>query len=283
MKVLVIIPAHNEAEFIKDTLNSLVQQTHLPAEVIVVNDNSTDSTEAIVQDFSKQYSFIKLVNRTSSNAHEPGSKIVKAFNFGLSQTSTQNMDLICKFDADLIFPADYLEVIVQAFSNEAKLGIYGGFCSIKSNSGWKLENLTGNKHVRGALKAYSKNCFQNIGGLKSEMGWDTIDELLAQYYGFTVKTNSELVVKHLKPTGTRYKTSLARKFGISLHQIRYDIGLAVLTSLKMGLKKHSLKFFIISMLNFFKAKTKKIPYLVDSKQGTFIRKLRWKGVLDKLV
>ncbi|QSS96371.1 glycosyltransferase family 2 protein [Psychroflexus sp. ALD_RP9] len=283
MKVLIIIPAHNEAEFIKETLHSLIQQTLLPAEVIVVNDNSTDSTEAIVEDFSKQYSFIKLINRSSSNTHEPGSKIVKAFNYGLSQTSITYIDIICKFDADLIFPPNYLEAIIQAFKDQPKLGIYGGFCSIKTNSGWKLENLTGNKHVRGALKAYSKKCFKSIGGLKPEMGWDTIDELLAQYYGFTVKTNSELVVKHLKPTGTRYKTALAKKFGISLHQIRYDIGLAVLTSLKIGYKKQSLKFFIISMLNFFKAKTKKIPYLVDSKQGIFIRKLRWKGVLDKLV
>ncbi len=59
-------------------------------------------------------------------------------------------------------------------------------------------------HVRGAFKAYSKACFKAIGGLKCAMGWDTVDELLAQYHGFKIHTDDTLKVKHLRPTGKAY-------------------------------------------------------------------------------
>ena len=43
---------------------------------------------------------------------------------------------------------------------------------------WQLNHPMNKDHVRGAFKAYIKNCFKAIGGLKKAMGWDTIDELL---------------------------------------------------------------------------------------------------------
>ena len=36
------------------------------------------------------------------------------------------------------------------------------------------------------------------------MGWDTIDEILAMYYGFEVKVLNNLKVKHLRPIGDVY-------------------------------------------------------------------------------
>ena len=51
MKYYIVIPAHNEERFIKQTLDSLVSQTTLPSKVIVVDDNSTDATAKIVQIF----------------------------------------------------------------------------------------------------------------------------------------------------------------------------------------------------------------------------------------
>jgi hypothetical protein len=46
----------------------------------------------------------------------------------------------------------------------------------RKNGEWILENLTDKDHIRGALKHTEKK--QQIGGLKAQMGWDTVDELL---------------------------------------------------------------------------------------------------------
>lgn len=281
MKILIIIPAHNEADSIGKTLDSLLAQTFAAQQIIVVDDNSTDETNAIVSKYAEQNSTVKLVYKESSELHEPGSKIIKAFQFGYAN-KTIDYNLVCKYDADLIFPENYLEEMSKAYLTDAKLGIFGGLCSIEKNGKWQLESLTNRDHVRGALKAYSARCFKKINGLIPEMGWDTIDELLCQYHGYKIKTDENLVVKHLKPTGSRYKKSLPKKFGTSLYQMRYDFGLALITSLKMGFNKKDLSFFLKSTSAFLSAKTKKIPYLVNAKQGEFIRQLRWKGVKAKL-
>jgi Glycosyl transferase family 2 len=43
-RVIVFIPAHNEAASIKETISSLRRQTRPPDEIIVVSDNSSDAT-----------------------------------------------------------------------------------------------------------------------------------------------------------------------------------------------------------------------------------------------
>jgi glycosyltransferase involved in cell wall biosynthesis len=72
MNYYIVIPAHNEQEFISLTLESLVKQTLLPKKVVIVNDNSTDNT-AIVLAFAKEHPF-SLVEKKSSTIHLPGSK-----------------------------------------------------------------------------------------------------------------------------------------------------------------------------------------------------------------
>ncbi|MBC7439966.1 MAG: glycosyltransferase family 2 protein, partial [Flavobacterium sp.] len=203
MKYYIIIPAHNEEQFIGLTLNSLLSQTVLPSKIVVVNDNSSDKTETIVNDFSSKNAIISLVNTTSDAAHLPGSKVIRAFQKGL-QTLNNDYDVIVKLDADLILPENYFETIISIFNSDKKIGMAGGFAYIEKNQKWILENLTDKDHIRGAFKAYRKACFQEIGGLKPAMGWDTVDELLAKFHGWKVVTNQDLKVKHLNPTGANY-------------------------------------------------------------------------------
>src|SRR5690554_2606052 len=183
MEIYVVIPAHNEEAFIGATLQSLVEQTLLPKKIVVVNDASTDGTQKIIQQFSEKYPFIESVFFDSEESHAPGSKVINAFYKGFGNLD-DDFDIICKFDADLIFPNNYLEKIAEHFQNNSTFGMVGGFCTIEKNGQWIIENLTNQDHIRGALKAYRKECFKEIGSLKKAMGWDTVDELLAQYHGW---------------------------------------------------------------------------------------------------
>ena len=137
MRIYIVIPAHNEESFIGLTLQSLVKQSFLPSKIIVVNDQSTDDTPKIVQKFIKKHPFIQLKNTTSSEAHQPGSKVINAFNAGLAELDG-NYDMICKFDADLIFPENYLESILQIFKRDTKIGMAAGHCIIEKNGQWSI-------------------------------------------------------------------------------------------------------------------------------------------------
>lgn len=280
MNFYIVIPAHNEADSIGLTLYSLVNQTLLPKKVIVVNDNSTDSTASIINGYAEKHSFITLVNAKSSNQHLPGSKIINAFYKGY-QTLDTEYDVICKFDADLILPNNYLECLAVHFNTNKKLGMASGFCYIEKNGNWVLENLTRKDHIRGALKAYRKACFLQIGKLKPSMGWDTVDELLAKYYDWEILTDESLHVKHLKPTGVSYNKASKYLQGGAMYKMRYGFIITFISALKLAYKKRSLTQFKNYISGYFKAKKENIKFLVSEEEGQFIRSLRWKGMLGK--
>lgn len=280
MEFYIVIPAYNEASHIGQTLQSLVNQTHIPKKVVVVNDCSTDGTESIIADFVKKHSFISLISLTEKSAHLPGSKVINAFTKGL-QTLDDQYDILCKFDADLIFPNTYLERIHEVFQTNPKVGIAGGFCYIEKNGRFVLENLTNKDHVRGALKAYRKACFEHIGQLKLAMGWDTVDELLAQYHGWAVYTDENLHVKHLKPTGNTYTKTARFKQGEAFYRLHYGFILTCIASAKLAFRKKDFLFFIDCLQGFFKAQNAQLPYLVSKDEGQFIRHLRWRKIKEK--
>lgn len=281
MKYYIVIPTYNEEQFIGLTLQSLADQTVLPTKVIVVNDNSTDSTPEIVLAFAEKYPWISLVTKTSSAIHLPGSKVIQAFQKGL-ESIDEDYDLIVKVDADLIFPSNYFETIIQHFESDASIGMVGGFCYIEKNGEWILENLTDKDHIRGALKAYRKATFKQIGGLRAQMGWDTVDELLCKFYNWKVVTDESLHVKHLKPTGANYNKTARYKQGEAFYTLGYGFIITAIASLKLALRKGKPFLFIDYLIGFWKAKLSKKPMLVTDEQAQFIRKYRLQKMKNKL-
>ena len=281
MKYYIVIPTYNEEAFIALTLQSLISQTVLPTKVVVVNDNSTDKTPEIVLDFAKDNPFITLVNKTSEAVHLPGSKVIQAFQKGF-ETLDDNYDLIVKIDADLIFPANYFETVINHFQSDATIGMAGGFCYIEKNGDWILENLTDKDHIRGALKAYRKETFKQIGGLKPAMGWDTVDELLCKFYNWRVVTDESLHVKHLKPTGASYNQAARFKQGEAFYALGYGFLITTIASLKLAMRKGKPLLFIDYINGFWKAKSAKKPMLVNLEQAKFIRKYRLQKMKEKL-
>lgn len=281
MNYYIIIPAHNEAQFISLTLDSLISQTVLPSKIIIVDDNSTDTTAEIVKTFIEKHSFISLVERKSNAIHLPGSKVIQAFHKGEKHID-ENYDIIVKVDADLIFPINYFETIIAHFKSDDTIGMVGGFAYIEKNGEWILENLTDKDHIRGAFKAYRKATFKQIGGLKPAMGWDTVDELLCKFYNWKVITNESLHVKHLKPTGANYNKTARYKQGEAFYSLGYGFIITAIASLKLAIKKKKPLLFIDYIQGFLKAKFSKKELFVTKEQAIFIRNYRWKKIKEKL-
>ncbi|MEM0575411.1 glycosyltransferase [Flavobacterium polysaccharolyticum] len=281
MKYYIVIPSYNEEALIGLTLQSLISQTVLPSKIVVVNDNSTDRTADVVLAFAKNNPYISLVNKSSENIHLPGSKVIQAFEKGF-ETLDDNYDLIVKIDADLIFPSNYFETIIKHFQSDERIGMVGGFCYIEKNGEWILENLTDKDHIRGALKAYRKETFKQIGGLKPAMGWDTVDELLCKFYNWKVVTDESLHVKHLKPTGASYNKAARYKQGEAFYSLGYGFIITAISSLKLAMRKGRPLLFIDYMMGFLKAKSSGKPLFVTAEQAKFFRNYRWKKMKEKL-
>lgn len=277
------MPAYNESQYIRLTIESLCQQTLLPDQLVIVNDNSTDDTASIIAEYVNQYPWITLANKKSDALHLPGSKVVQAFNYGLNHlNSSIAYDFIVKLDADLILQSNYFETIAAVFEQDKTIGMAGGFAYIEQKRDWVLENLTNKDHIRGAFKAYRKDCFEQIGGLKPAMGWDTVDELLCKYYNWNIQTIDDLKVKHLKPTGAMYNKAARYKQGEAFYRLHYGFLITFIAALKLASKKKKPLLFLDYLKGFFKAKNEKQPYLVTEEQGLFIRNYRWAKIKSKL-
>ena len=81
----IVIPAHNEDHFLADALESVVCQTIKPKRVVVVDDNSTDDTSAVIKTYSEKYPFICCMSfrckkpDTKSNMSTPPRKTQKFY------------------------------------------------------------------------------------------------------------------------------------------------------------------------------------------------------------
>ena len=273
----IIVPVHNEEKLLPFFLKSVCSQNVLPQEMILIDDNSNDRTKKIMTDYQNKNDFIKAFSYKSSNEHMPGPKVINAFLYGYSKL-TKPYEFILKLDADLVLPSKYFQAISKAFSNP-KVGIVGGVLMELSKRGiWENTHPMKKSHVRGALKAYSIECYKKIGGLIPEMGWDTIDEILANYFGYEVMVLNNLKVKHLRPMGNVYSRNSSFLQGQAFYKMRYGIIIGTLACLKGFLIKKSLSFLFWSFKGFLDGYLKKKKFIVTKKQGKFIRKHRFKSI-----
>lgn len=291
MRFLIVIPTHNEEKNILFTLKSLEKQIFPDFFCVVVNDGSTDNTREIVQEFIQQKQNFKLLNLEKSE-HAPGAKVVRTFNKGLDSVNLNDFDIICKFDADIIFPADYLQKIKKVYEMQPKAGMVSGLVKIKKavfeialafdfkdeKHQWKFENLSSKNHVRGPIKSYRKECFQQMNGLRPVLGWDNIDVMLAKKNGWETFTIKDLWVKHLRPTAFQYKNQKAEKLGEYFYNIGLNLPLTIISSGKSAYKNKSLSEFFTTLNSFLKQKGKKS---LSEEEIKYIRKLRWNQIFQR--
>lgn len=292
MKILIIIPAHNEGQNIYYTLKSLEEQSFDDFRIVVVNDGSEDETQHISEEFAQRNPKFQVINLKKS-LHEPGAKVVRTFNKGLHTQNIDEFDIICKFDADIIFPKNYLEEIHKVYKEKPNVGMVSGIVKVKKTvlnlneeldfnndeADWQFENLSSKDHIRGPIKSYRKECFVQMNGLRAVLGWDNIDVMLAKMNSWETFTIKDLWVKHLRPTAYKYKKQKAEKLGEYFYNIGLDTSLTMISSAKSAFKSRSLGEFFITMKSFL---TQKHDRLLSAEEIQYIRKLRWQQMLKKL-
>ena len=291
MKFLIIIPTHNEEKNILFTLKSLENQTYQDFFCVIVNDGSTDKTKEIVERFAQGNSKFKIQNLELSE-HEPGAKVVRTFNKGLETVDVKEFDIICKFDADIIFPTNYLKKINKVYENNPKAGMVSGLVKIKKSifekalafdfkdekHQWKFENLSSKNHVRGPIKSYRKECFLEMNGLRPVLGWDNIDVMLTKKNGWEAITIKYLWVKHLRMTAFQYKNQKAEKLGEYFYNIGLSVPLMLISSAKSSFKNKSINEFFTTVITYLKQKDER---KLSKDEIRFIRNLRWKQMFSK--
>lgn len=125
--VTILMAVYNGEKYLKEAIESILNQTFTDFEFLIINDGSTDSSEKIINSYKDQR--IRLINNNK--------------NLGLATSLNIGIDLskgkyIARMDADDISLPKRLEIQVRFMDKHTKIGIAGSWVKI---FGEKIKNL----------------------------------------------------------------------------------------------------------------------------------------------
>lgn len=181
MDISVVIPAYNREATIERAVMSILNQTILPTEIIVVDDCSTDSTAAIVQKLRRENSLVKLIrlkkNQGAQVARNCGIKIAKG-------------NWIAFLDSDDEWLENKLEIQQKAVEENPEFDVFYGdyyikkndrihyrYCKMKGRGGHYFESILFGSLVLFQGMLIRKKALEDIGlmdkNVPSYQEWDT--------------------------------------------------------------------------------------------------------------
>jgi len=173
LEATVVIPALNEEEFIGDCLKSLRAQTMPPAEIIILDNGSTDRTVEI----AKEYAATVLILPDLSP------RDMKQLGVESSKTP-----IVVTTDADTVMPPDWLENLLRHFSDPNVVAVGGPVRPLEPNSvsnlyTKSLSNIAKAGLLFDANMAFRRDVMLRSGGYAYlKRGWDwELSSRLARY------------------------------------------------------------------------------------------------------
>lgn len=197
----IVSPVRDEAANLPRLVKSIESQSQRPRTWVIVDNGSSDGTLALIAELAATREWIRLVEVAGEPRARRGAPIVRAFLAGLDHLGELS-DVVVKLDADLSMEADYFERLLNEFVKDPRLGIASGTCWELSGGQWRAQHAT-RDHVRGAARAYRRECLDDVMPLVERIGWDGVDEIKAQTRGWRIRSFPDLVLYHHRSLGER--------------------------------------------------------------------------------
>lgn len=208
---VLVTPVRDEEATIGRTIASVLKQTVLPREWVIVSDGSTDGTDEIVRKAAAENPWIRLLPLTP----RPGrsfAAVVLNTEKGIRHLDYRDHGFLGLLDSDVEFQTDYFEQLMKRFAAEPALGLAGG---VVIDVGLPKDQFPRNRRdVPGAVQFFRRECFEAIGGLIPipEGGWDGMTCAMARMKGYQTRLFTDLVVDHLKPRNISEGGFIRRKW-----------------------------------------------------------------------
>ena len=208
-RYLLVSPCRDEAQYLRRTLDSVASQSVPPALWVVVDDGSTDESAAILEEYSRQLPYLRVVRRSDRGGRQVGPGVIEAFYAGLEQVRLEDFDYLCKLDMDLDLPARYFELLMERMENNPRIGTTSGKpWFVHPQSGALVPEICGDEMSVGMTKFYRVACFKEIGGFVRQVMWDGIDCHRARMLGWIAESVDLDSIRfiHLRPQGASQKS-----------------------------------------------------------------------------
>ncbi len=280
-RILIISPVRNEAKHIELVVRSVAAQELTPARWIVVDDDSTDDTLAILQRLEDEVPFLIVAQAPRSVADGPvRDRLARAaaprtFNAGLRMAGDLSQYThVMKLDGDIELRPDYFRRLAERFAADPSLGLAGGVLDEPLPGGLGMRRIKiARNHVHGALKLYTMACFEAIGGVQERLGWDTIDETYARMRGFGTVSFTDLVSVHHRPIGSADGTVRGHaRHGTCAYIAHHPLSWVMLRALRVGMRRPAVLSGLAFVYGYARAAARRVERVPDPEYRRFTRR-----------
>jgi glycosyltransferase involved in cell wall biosynthesis len=283
MSYLLISPCRNEAEFMRLTLDSVVNQTIPPSLWVIVDDGSTDETPKILAEYAERYSFIQIITKQDRGHRSVGPGVIEAFYYGYERIDTKKFDYICKFDLDLDLPEKYFEILIKRMEKNPRIGTCSGKAYFRGKKGQLISEKCGDETSLGMTKFYRRICFEEIGGFVRQVVWDGIDCHKCRQLGWLALSWDEPDLRfiHLRPMGSSQKSIITGRMRHGFGQYFMGTGFTYMfvTAMYRVLHPPYLIGGVSMLVGYIKSWFKRLPKFDDDELVKFIRLYQWNCLL----
>jgi len=164
--VSVVIPVYNAAQFLEETLRSVLASTWTATEIILVDDGSTDASPAIVDRYVAQYDRVSLLRQSHAGVAAARNRAIAA----------ARGEYILPVDADDCISPEYIALAVAAISESADIKVvYSAADFFGDRSGrWRLPAFLirrlARKNMIPVCGMYRKADWTRAGGYRTDVG-----------------------------------------------------------------------------------------------------------------
>ena len=281
-RYLLVSPCRDEADYMRQTLDTVVTQSVLPALWIIVDDGSTDATPQILAEYAAKYSWISIVTRKDRGKRAVGPGVIDAFYAGYETIDPNDFDYVCKLDLDLRLPLGYFESLMQRMEANPKIATCSGKAYVEECGKLVNENH-GDETSLGMTKFYRVPAFTQIGGFVREVMWDGIDCHRCRMHGLVACSwdDPELRFVHLRPMGSSQQSIYTGRMRHGYGQ--YFMGTGLLFMLASALRRIFEKPMIIGSLamlwGYIKSSMLRLPRYSDLEFRKYLRKYQLRALL----
>lgn len=276
-RLLLITPVRDEEEHLARTIEAVAAQTRRPDRWLLVDDGSTDATPQILAAAAGRHDFITVLPGPGVGDGGPDrlaeAAEATAFNQALASVDLAAFTHLGKLDADVELDRRYLEGLLAAFELDPDLGLAGGELFEREPDGsWQRTKIPAH-HVRGALKTYTRECFEAIGGIEERLGWDTIDETYARMLGYGTRSLPALTARHHRPVATRGGVLRGRaRHGTCAYVLRYGFVWVLGRSFKVAASRPYVLSGIAFLCGYLSAAVRRRARVEDPDFKRFVRR-----------
>ncbi len=280
-RYLVISPCRNEADFMRQTLDTVAAQSVRPARWVIVDDGSTDATPEILAEYAARHDWITVVTRTDRGRRAVGPGVIEAFYAGYETIDPNDYDYLCKLDLDLNLPPRYFELLIQRMEADPRIATCSGKAYIHAHGGLENERH-GDETSIGASKFYRMDRFREIGGFVREVMWDGIDGHRCRMRGWIACSwdDPELRFIHLRPMGSSQTSIYTGRMRHGSGQ--YFMGTGFVYMCANALNRVNEKPFVLGSLamvwGWLKSALQRKQRYGDAEFRRFLRRYQWRAL-----